>query len=57
MNFGPLNRTGGERRLNVAMTRARSEMVLLSTMPPERIDLARAVADLKHFLDSAERGS
>ena len=26
MNFGPLNREGGERRLNVAMTRARSEM-------------------------------
>ena len=29
MNFGPLNRQGGERRLNVAMTRARSEMLVL----------------------------
>ncbi|PHR11217.1 MAG: DNA helicase [Sphingopyxis sp.] len=61
MNFGPLNRTGGERRLNVAMTRARSEMVVFSTVPPERIDLsrtqARAVADLKHFLEYAERGA
>lgn len=61
MNFGPLNRTGGERRLNVAMTRARSEMVVFSTMPPERIDLSRtqsrAVADLKHFLEYAERGA
>lgn len=61
MNFGPLNRTGGERRLNVAMTRARSEMVVFSTMPSERIDLsrtqARAVADLKHFLEYAERGA
>jgi len=61
MNFGPLNRTGGERRLNVAMTRARSEMIVFSTMPPECIDLsktqARAVADLKHFLEYAERGS
>src|SRR5690606_33213121 len=61
MNFGPLNRNGGERRLNVAMTRARSEMVVFSTMPPERIDLARtqsrAVADLKHFLEYAERGA
>lgn len=60
MNFGPLNRNGGERRLNVAMTRARSEMVVFSTMLPERIDLARtqarAVADLKHFLEYAERG-
>lgn len=61
MNFGPLNRSGGERRLNVAMTRARSEMVVFSTMPPEQIDLsrtqARAVADLKHFLEYAERGA
>ena len=61
MNFGPLNRSGGERRLNVAMTRARSEMVVFSTLAPERIDLsrtsARAVADLKHFLEYAERGA
>ncbi|NYS78046.1 MULTISPECIES: DUF4011 domain-containing protein [Halomonadaceae] len=61
MNFGPLNRNGGERRLNVAMTRARSEMVVFSTLTPERIDLsrtsARAVADLKHFLEYAERGA
>ncbi|WP_018915908.1 DUF4011 domain-containing protein [Vreelandella zhanjiangensis] len=61
MNFGPLNRNGGERRLNVAMTRARSEMVVFSTLAPERIDLsrtsARAVADLKHFLEYAERGA
>ncbi|MEW6353244.1 MAG: DUF3320 domain-containing protein [Pseudomonadota bacterium] len=60
MNFGPLNRDGGERRLNVAMTRARSEMLVFSTLSPDRIDLsrtqARAVADLKHFLEYAERG-
>src|SRR5690554_269385 len=61
MNFGPLNRAGGERRLNVAMTRARSEMIVFSTMSPDRIDLsrtqARAVADLKHFLEYAVRGA
>jgi superfamily I DNA and/or RNA helicase len=60
MDFGPLNRDGGERRLNVAMTRARSEMLVFSTLDPNRIDLsrtqARAVADLKHFLEYAERG-
>ena len=60
MNFGPLNRQGGERRLNVAMTRARREMLVFSTLSPDRIDLsrtqARAVADLKHFLEYAERG-
>ena len=60
MNFGPLNRVGGERRLNVAMTRARSEMLVFSTLSPDRIDLSRtqaqAVTDLKHFLEYAERG-
>lgn len=61
MNFGPLNRSGGERRLNVALTRARSELVVFSTLDPKRIDLsrtqARAVADLKHFLEYAEQGA
>ena len=61
MNFGPLNREGGERRLNVAVTRSKSEMVVFSTLRPEQIDLARtqarAVADLKDFLDYAERGA
>ncbi len=60
MNFGPLNRNGGERRLNVAMTRARSEMIVFSTLTPDQIDLsrtqARAVVDLKHFLEFASRG-
>lgn len=60
MNFGPLNRSGGERRLNVAMTRARSEMLVFSTLMSQQIDLsrtqARAVADLKHFLEYAARG-
>lgn len=60
MNFGPLNRDGGERRLNVAITRARSEMLVFSTLTPDRIELsrtqARAVADLKHFLEYAGRG-
>ena len=61
MNFGPLNRDGGERRLNVAMTRSRWEMLVFSTLEPDRIDLSRtqsqAVADLKHFLEYAERGA
>ena len=60
MNFGPLNRDGGERRLNVALTRARSEMMVFATLDPAQIDLsrtsARAVIDLKHFLEFAERG-
>lgn len=60
MNFGPLNRTGGERRLNVAVTRAAHEVVVFSSFGPEMIDLgrtkARAVEDLKRYLDFAERG-
>jgi very-short-patch-repair endonuclease len=60
MNFGPLNRDGGERRLNVALTRSRREMVVFTSFDPSMIDLnrtgARAVRDLKHFLEFAERG-
>jgi very-short-patch-repair endonuclease len=60
MNFGPLNREGGERRLNVAITRATTEVVVFASFDPSMIDLsrtkARAVADLKHYVDFAARG-
>ena len=60
MNFGPLNNAGGERRLNVAVSRARYEMVVFSTLQPEQIDLrrsnARGVEGLKHFLEFARNG-
>jgi predicted DNA-binding WGR domain protein len=32
MNFGPINQSGGERRLNVAFSRARHHMVLVSSL-------------------------
>ncbi|WP_294471079.1 DUF3320 domain-containing protein [uncultured Bacteroides sp.] len=61
MNFGPLNRAGGERRLNVAVSRARYEMVIFSTLRSDMIDLNRTssvgVAGLKRFLQYAERGT
>ncbi|HSD84429.1 MAG TPA: DUF3320 domain-containing protein, partial [Anaerolineae bacterium] len=41
MNFGPLNQDGGERRLNVAVTRARCHVKLISSIMPEDIDLTR----------------
>lgn len=41
MNFGPLNNQGGERRLNVAVSRARYEMIIFSTLRSEQIDLKR----------------
>ncbi len=60
MSFGPLNRDGGWRRLNVAVTRARQEMMVFTSFDPSMIDLnrtnARAVKDLKHFLEFADRG-
>ncbi len=60
MNFGPLNRNGGWRRLNVAITRARYEMHLFATLKADQIDLSRTaaegVAGLKAFLQFAESG-
>ena len=58
MNFGPLNREGGWRRLNVAVSRARCEMMVFSTMRSEQLDLnrtkAEGVAALRKFLEYAE---
>ena len=45
MNFGPLNKIGGERRLNVAVSRARYEMKVFSTLRPEQIDERRTQAE------------
>jgi superfamily I DNA and/or RNA helicase len=60
MNFGPLNRNGGWRRLNVAVTRARYEMHIFATLHADQIDLSRTsaegVAGLKAFLQFAEKG-
>lgn len=61
MDFGALNRDGGERRLNVAVTRARQELVVFSGFTADQIDPSRTkavgVGHLKTFLDFAERGA
>jgi hypothetical protein len=61
MNFGPLNNMGGERRLNVAVSRARYEMIVFTTLHSEQIDLkrtkAKGVEGLKNFLAYAEYGT
>lgn len=61
MDFGALNRDGGERRLNVAVTRARQELIVFSGFTSDLIDTSRTKAlgahHLKTFLDYAERGS
>ena len=61
MNFGPLNKPGGERRLNVAVTRAREKVILVSSIKASNIDLnatqAAGVLNLYRYLDYAERGA
>jgi very-short-patch-repair endonuclease len=61
MRFGPLNREGGERRLNVAVTRARLRMAVVSSMHAQDLDLSRTnavgVKLLRAYLDYAERGA
>jgi hypothetical protein len=61
MNFGPLNGEGGERRLNVLMTRARRRCEVFTNMTAADLDLertrARGVRALKTFLAYAEGGS
>jgi very-short-patch-repair endonuclease len=61
MTFGAINRDGGERRLNVAVTRARRELKVFSGIRADDIDLDRSkatgVRHLKAFLDYAVRGA
>ena len=60
LNFGPLSKAGGERRLNVAVTRARCNVQIVSSMHHQDIDLGRAKSEgarlLKEYLDYAENG-
>ena len=60
MGFGALNVDGGEKRLNVAVTRARQELHVFSSISSQQIDLKRTratgVSDLKNFLRYAENG-
>ena len=58
--FGPLNNAGGERRLNVAVTRAKRRMTAVSSFRAKDIDPkrsgARGVKLLRSYLAYAERG-
>lgn len=60
LNFGPLNREGGERRLNVAVTRARQRLIVVSSIHARDINIAnsqaRGVLHLQRYLDFAEHG-
>ena len=54
-NFGPLNKEGGYKRLNVSITRSRFKTVVVSSMLPEDLDEdkinAEGVRYLKYYLD------
>ena len=58
--FGPLNLEGGERRLNVAITRARRRMTVVSSFTAADLDPARLKARgalmLRDFLSYAAEG-
>jgi len=60
LNLGPLNRDGGERRLNVAITRAKLSLDIVSSVRSEDIDLSgsrsRGPQLLKRYLEFAESG-
>jgi len=60
MSFGPVNGEGGERRLNVLFSRARTRCLVFCSFDPNDIDTARTSRDgprvLKRFLEFARSG-
>ena len=60
MNFGPLNNQGGERRLNVLITRAKHQCHVFANIRADDIELSRTrsvgVRAMKTFLAYAETG-
>lgn len=61
MSFGPLNREGGWRRLNVAVTRARYRVEVVASFTPGELVARelknRGVSELLRYLDYAARGT
>jgi hypothetical protein len=59
MNFGPINQSGGERRLNVAFSRAKRHMALVASIRPAAItnDYNTGARTLRDYLRYAEATS
>ena len=59
LQFGPLTNKGGERRLNVAITRARKQMVIFSSFDPDQLAKAnsKGMQDLGAYLSAAKNTS
>lgn len=60
MNFGPLSKSGGERRLNVAITRAKYNVKLVGSILPTDINVEKITSDgpklLRAYIDFALNG-
>ena len=60
MNFGPLSREGGYRRLNVAITRAKHNVKLVGSIMPTDIELdkisSEGVRMLRSYIEFAQQG-
>ncbi|MDR3155226.1 MAG: DUF4011 domain-containing protein, partial [Deltaproteobacteria bacterium] len=59
-NFGALNKDGGERRLNVAITRARRALKVFASFLPAQMpegSVSRGFNDLKEFIEYASLGA
>lgn len=50
LRFGPLGKQGGERRLNVAITRAKCNVKLISSILPSDIPISKTQAEGVHLL-------
>lgn len=61
MRFGPLGHQGGERRLNVAITRAKHNIKLVGSIMPYDIDLSKTKSEgirmLRDYIEFAIKGS
>ncbi|HCV24964.1 MAG TPA: hypothetical protein DGN59_16025, partial [Candidatus Latescibacteria bacterium] len=61
MNFGPVTKPGGHRRLNVAVTRARAETIVFCSFDPSDMNVKSTSSEeaqlLQHFLRIAHDGT
>jgi hypothetical protein len=62
MRFGPVTNTGGDRRLNVAVTRAKREMIVYASFLPDelgqgRTSMSHEATMLQQFLRLAHHGA
>ena len=58
LQFGSLNQAGGENRLNVAVTRAREKVIVVSSLLPQQLDVSKTKNEgpklLKKYLEYAQ---